>query len=76
MSQKKNKYSDKELLEFKSLILSKLKEAQDEANKERNDRGLGNNICQRATQEQRNSRIPTVYRIASTVSTQPINMHM
>ena len=30
MSKKKNKYSDKELLEFKALILSKLKEAQDD----------------------------------------------
>ena len=30
MSQKKNKYSDKELSEFKALILSKLKEAQDD----------------------------------------------
>jgi RNA polymerase-binding transcription factor DksA len=30
MSKKKNKYSDKELSEFKSLILSKLKEAQDD----------------------------------------------
>ena len=32
MSKKKNKYSDKELLEFKSLILSKLKEAQEDYN--------------------------------------------
>ena len=30
MSKKKNKYSDKELLEFKALILSKLNEAQDD----------------------------------------------
>ena len=32
MSKKKNKYSDKELSEFKALILSKLKEAQDDYN--------------------------------------------
>ena len=30
MSKQKNKYSDKELQEFKTLILSKLKEAQDD----------------------------------------------
>ena len=32
MSKNKNKYSDKELSEFKSLILSKLKEAQEDYN--------------------------------------------